>query len=129
MEARRWPKTRGTIEECRVVEVEERDSDGDQSTSYRVDVTYAYTVSDKAYTASRVSPSGSDWGSNRSRALDHAAQYPKGGNVSVLYNPKDPSEALLETSVGSGPIITLASAPVFFVLAVILFVVLKRRFP
>lgn len=73
------------------------DSDGD--TTHRPVVTFTYDVNDVGYTETghRFGGLGSSDYGYAQRIVDH---YPPGRQVNVFYNPRDPSEAVLETGVG-----------------------------
>jgi hypothetical protein len=106
-EARRWPKTTGTVTSSGVHDFElarnrsrssVRSSSG-TTTSYMPVVEYTYKVAGKSYTSRSVRLDTEVAGS-RSYAEKLAARYPAGAVVRVYYDPKDPMRSALEIRSG-----------------------------
>ena len=88
-----WPTTAGTIISCIRQGTSFKEYDGDYHTETKVYISYQYSVNGIAYSSSAVN------------AIDYALflypisfadRYPAGKAVVVYYNPKNPSEAVLE---------------------------------
>lgn len=61
-------------------------------------VMYQYRVNGTDYQSRKISP-GMEWGGSGAPAV--VARYPTGSQVSVYYNPDNPTEALLERKAPS----------------------------
>lgn len=99
--AGRWPTTTGKVVASRVQSKRNRPDDdaygfGDTEVSNQPFVEYEYTVAGKKYRCSRVSIAEKIAGTEREAVL---ARYPVGATVTVFYNPKNPSQALLERTL------------------------------
>ena len=85
-----WPTIQGTVIESRIQEHQ-----SGLHASYKPIVRYEYSVNDEFYSGSVLSLS--DYSSqDKFVARKIARKYPFGSNVTVYYNPDNPSEALLE---------------------------------
>jgi hypothetical protein len=94
--ARHWPSTSGTVLKARVRTRRRTDVEGRSRFESEPLVTYEYEVNGRIYRgtrlsfAERISPGEIDaW----------LKRYPQGKNVTVYYNPADPSQAVLERSL------------------------------
>lgn len=79
-------------------------SAGERIRTYSIDIEYKYDVDEKRYTAKKrkwheAQTSFSAYHDSRAR------RYPKGKQVTVYYNPKNPSQAVLEPGLGLGTFI------------------------
>ena len=101
METKNWSTTGGVIltSEISSHQESERDSNGHYRmvTYYSVNIVYQYIVNGFNYSCSRVSYSTFDSTSDHNEAQQLANKYSVGKNVTVYYNPNNPSEAVLET--------------------------------
>jgi hypothetical protein len=88
-----WPTTEGNIRVCRLVGTSFKEYDGDIHTETKVYISYQYTVNGIPYSSSRVNSIKSPFSMY---PPSYASRYPAGKDVTVFYNPKDPSEAVLE---------------------------------
>jgi hypothetical protein len=86
-----WPTTGGTILYHRFAGVKFKEYDGGFYTRIDVYIRYEYSVAGISYTS--LSINSIDTPSNPS---SYASRFPVGEDVTVYYNPKDPSEAVLE---------------------------------
>lgn len=84
-----WPSTPGVITEMRITET--RGNDGGRETT--AVVKYSYAVNGKTYQGDRVKV---EMATNPT----DAQRYPKGTQVTVFYNPKQPGDAVLEQGGG-----------------------------
>lgn len=92
--ATRWPTTSGTI---LVSRLESRRTNNGRHAQYPV-VLYSYQAGGRSYEGSRIAPGPEVGGTGAPKRL---ANYETGSQVTVYYNPKDPSDAVLETRVPS----------------------------
>lgn len=84
-----WPSTLGTV---LTSTIEWRHSSEGGSTAYPV-VQYSYQVNGQAYQSYKLAP-GPEVGGTGAQKV--AAKYPVGAQVMVFYDPKKPSDAVLE---------------------------------
>lgn len=84
-----WPSTRGIV---LLSHLEARRSSKGHFVNYPV-VMYQYHVDGSSFESQKVSP-GMAWGGTG--AVKVVERYPMGSQVTVFYNPAQPSEALLE---------------------------------
>ena len=92
--ATKWPTTTGTI---LMSTLESRRTNNGRHAQYPV-VLYAYQAGGRSYEGSRIAPGPEVGGTGAPKRL---AGYAAGIQVTVFYNPKDPSDAVLETKVPS----------------------------
>ena len=92
--ATKWPTTTGTI---LMSTLELRRTNSGRHAQYPV-VLYSYQVGGRSYEGSRIAPDPEVGGTGAPKRL---AGYETGSQVTVYYNPKDPSDAVLETKVSS----------------------------
>jgi uncharacterized protein DUF3592 len=95
-ESTSWPTAKGTIVSSDVHEDREWDNNtGRERKSYGAQVHYTYVVDGKTIEGTRVA-----FGDYASENSEHAQgivdRYPRGKDVTVYYQPEDPSEGLLE---------------------------------
>jgi hypothetical protein len=98
-----WPSTTGKIVSAKEIRTEAWSR---QRARYRYSsrISYRYAVNDKQYTSSQISTAKAwdEMYSHSTGASDAAyegtwlAKYPEGKTVVVYYNPRDPTDALLE---------------------------------
>lgn len=88
-----WPSTDGTILYQRLVGQKFKEYDGDFYTNTEVYIRYQYSVDGVPYTS--LSINSIDTPFNRYPS-SYSSRYPVGKDVIVYYNPKNPSEAVLE---------------------------------
>lgn len=74
-------------------------SDSDGGTTYRYSIRYAYTVSGKPYEGDRYAFGMSSSSGGRHRAGALAAHYPVGSAITVLVDPLNPDEAVIDRNV------------------------------
>lgn len=83
-----------------------RNSKGQTTTNYEPQVSYQYQVKDQTYNGDRLGFGSGRFG--KAKADRKIALYPQGAQVSVHYDPADPSKAVLETkAMGGGLNLTL----------------------
>jgi hypothetical protein len=117
--AARWPQTVGRIVSSSVESYKTRTGRGDSGTGatvYQVVVEYSYRVGNRDYHGTRLS-FGGQVSAGRELAEAKAAQYPPGSDVMVHYDPANPSDAVLETTVAFAPLM-LVFAVASFAIAV-----------
>ena len=118
-EASGWPQTSGRIVASTVENYRQRVGGartGTLVTFYQPVVEYAYRVADHDYHSTQLSFGGKAAGSQEI-AEAKAARYPLGSEVVVHYDPKNPSNAVLDLKVAYG-VPLLVIAVVFLGLAV-----------
>lgn len=93
-----WSSTTATILSSEVREDVEtsRDSRGMERTksTYRSALRYEYAIDGRTFQGYRIK--ADDYGGSASRAYDAVNRYPVGAEVTVYYDPADPSQAVLE---------------------------------
>jgi hypothetical protein len=83
-----------------------RNSKGQTTTNYEPQVSYQYQVKDQTYNGDRLGFGKASYG--KGKADKKIALYPQGAQVTVHYDPADPSKAVLETkAMGGGLFLTL----------------------
>jgi hypothetical protein len=118
-EASGWQQTAGRIVSSTVEHYRQRVGGartGSLATFYEAVVEYDYSVSGHDYHSTRVSFGGKSAGSQQ-MAEAAAARYPEGSQVMVHYDPKNPSEAVLEVRIAQG-VTWIVVAIAFFGLAI-----------
>jgi hypothetical protein len=88
-----WPVTDGSIQKSRLVGTSVRGWDGEFFFETKAFIGYQYTVDGVEYSASRVNPIDTPFHQYQRSYTD---RYPIGKEVVVYYNPRDPSDAVLE---------------------------------
>lgn len=104
LESRRWPTVEGVV----LVSDLQRTRDSDGAQMYRAEVSYKYTVGDRAFVSSRTRFGDRVSLSWSKPALDIVQRYPVGASVKVRYAPDDPSDSVLESRISGGLLFTLA---------------------
>lgn len=107
--ARKFPTTSGTLDSVRVVEKE-----GDEDTTYRLEVAYRYTVDGRVYKGDRMNyvlASRSD--SDEKWPAQYVSQHPVGSQVQVHYNPADHNDAVLQVGLQGNDFFTALFFSVF----------------
>ena len=92
--AAKWPTTMGTI---LISTLESRRTNSGRHAQYPV-VLYSYQAGGRSYQGNRIAPSPEVGGTGAPKRL---VGYETGAQVTVFYNPNDPSDAVLETKVSS----------------------------
>jgi hypothetical protein len=83
-----------------------RSSKGQTTKNYEPQVSYQYQVQDQTFNGDRLGFGSGSYG--KSKANKKIAIYPQGAQVTVHYDPADPSKAVLETkAMGGGTFLTL----------------------
>ncbi len=86
-----WPTTDGTIISNRLILHRFKEYDGDYYTEYEAYIRYEYAVDGFPFSSLSINAIDSPFYS-----YDIAKRYPEGKEVLVYYNPKDPTDAVLE---------------------------------
>jgi hypothetical protein len=92
--AAKWPTTMGTI---LISTLESRRTNSGRHAQYPV-VLYSYQAGGRSYQGNRIAPGPEVGGTGAPKRL---VGYQVGSQVTVFYNPNDPSDAVLETKVSS----------------------------
>jgi hypothetical protein len=99
-----WPTAQGDIlsTDMKTIKTRTTSSRGRRRTSYSYKpiIQYKYRVLGQEYSGDRIIFGGTTF--NRTRAEELLAAYGRGTTVTVYYNPKKPSEAMLDTSSAIG---------------------------
>lgn len=118
-----YAHTRGRIQR---VEIEKSifSSKGSRSSYRIVHIDYSYSVNGTGY-------SGNVLGTfspmlHRSEALDHARKYRPGQEVTVLYDPDDPSQSLLERRLTTGTVTSVVVSLLIVIVLGVVFLFLYR---
>ena len=123
-----WPTVEGTVLESKVVKKEEKNDDGETTIMYTADVAYRYDFGGRSYKSAKVSHVKSS-SSSSAEAETTAARYAPGRRVRVFVNPSDPSDAVLETSAGGGPVLGIVFGVIFMLVGVGVIVAGRRPAP
>jgi hypothetical protein len=108
-----WSTANGSIISSDVRN-EIKNSNGRSSTVYFPRVAYQYIVGNNSFISDRIS--FGDYGSgSESRAIGIAGKYPMGSQVTVHYNPSDPSQSVIETGVNFGAYLNPAIGLIFVI--------------
>jgi hypothetical protein len=100
-ESQGWASTIGTIVESRLGQSTNYSGDA-PTVSYSPVVEYTYSVLGQAYTGERITFGMTEASSRSARAKEVLNRYPAGEQVTVHYDPNNPSEAVLERRAGGG---------------------------
>lgn len=122
--SKNWPTTPGTMIVSNFTSTYSCDNNNGCQTYYNLVLEYSYSVSGKSYMGNMLSLSSSS-STSYNYVYGIINQYPPGANVTVYYNPSNPSQAVLQTGTGSGTYILLVLGLIFA--AVGAFVALSRR--
>jgi len=90
LQARNWNET-----SCVVISSQVRSHDGEDGTTYSVDILYAYEVNGREYKSNRYHFMGGSTSGYKSKAAI-VRQHPPGTRTTCVVNPEDPTEAVLE---------------------------------
>jgi hypothetical protein len=96
--AESYPVTTGIVTGAEMSSHTSTDSDGHTSTTYRADIRFRYEVDGRTYTSDTYRY-GVMSTSDHSHAGSVLERYPVDAEVLVHYNPRDPSDAVLEVGV------------------------------
>ncbi len=90
-----WPSVEGQVVHSEATGKWSTDSQGKAVMRYKADIRFRYTVDGKSYDGARVAFYGAliDTMAKAQAACDH---YPVGTKMPVYYNPKKPSDSVLE---------------------------------
>lgn len=95
--AESWPIAAGRITGSEVVTEESEDSEGGTTTWHRPHISYSYSVGGAELIGTRLR-----FGNVRTRTREKAeavlGPYPPGAEIQARYNPKDPSDCVLEAT-------------------------------
>ena len=118
--AKNWPTAQGMIESAELELQRGSRSGGVPSQYFKPQVRYNYRVGEQTYTGERLDFSSRAYQSEE-KANQRLAAYRAGSEVTVHYDPADPSKAVLEaTASGNGLVIVLGVA---LILAGVFFIV------
>lgn len=106
-----WPSTAGVVTASQVIRKLETSADNDLQEVYHPRLSYRYEVGDQVLTGERVRFGAEPRFSNRHKAEAALADYPVGASTMVRYDPRNPSECVLEGARPSlaGPLIATAA--------------------
>jgi len=114
--ARSWPTVGGVVSRS---EVETHSGSSDSGPTYSINMEYHYRVDGRAYTGTRYDTRvGSSSGWDDKMAVVRAN--PPGTRVTVHYDPKNPSRALLSTAVARDVYFIGIFAGVFFIVGLLI---------
>lgn len=115
-----WPSTEGEIAHSAVLfQTESSPSQGRNST-FKADIAYRYKVNGRSYSSAKIAVL--DLSSTMRSAQSLVDRYPDKSKIDVFYNPRDPSDAVLEPGSSSGVTVLYLIGGVF-VAAGLLFLV------
>lgn len=105
----KWCKTKGQISKAYLDKFNDSNS-----TSYRVEVEYSYTVADKVYNSKRKYYGDHLLSSFLGSTKKLVDKYKKGDTIDVYYNPQNPKDAVLEQGVHFSVLVFFISSLVCF---------------
>ena len=111
-----WPSVPGTITKS---EIETWRRDG--KTYYQANIVYAYEISGKKLTASKVTVGDPPSQTNMSPAKRIQNEYPVGKSVDVFYDPEVPASAALKPGIQKNDILLAFITGIFPLLGILLF--------
>lgn len=114
-----WPSTRGIIT-ASSRRVNEDHRPNASSVTYGASVQYSYVAARQPFTGTRVT-FGDYSASNPSHAAAILGRYPKGREVTVYYDPEDPSYSVLERNIGGNWILLTVGGLFAVILLYLLF--------
>jgi hypothetical protein len=94
---RKWPQVPGKILSSRLAE-----KPGENCVLYSPEIRYEYTFAEQRRECERCSVYPKWWSSNRAPHQQFVARFPRGLELSVWVNPRDPSDAVLTTDPTGG---------------------------
>lgn len=117
-----WLETTGTVTEIGTKEIKD-----DDEILFAPRIAYTYTVNGKAYEGDRISFDSRPYVEEENAAED-ANEYTIGQEVTVLYNPDDPQQSVLERTTNWSGVIGFSVIGVIFLIfgAVLASGMLKR---
>jgi hypothetical protein len=114
--AETWIETEGTMISSRVVESSYRDPDtGQWEYTESPELSFKYTAEGRTYEGYKLTPVNSSGGAP---AKDIVDRYPAGAQVTVYYDPEDPSDAALTNESSIIGYVLMAIAIVMSLIAV-----------
>ena len=114
-----WPSTLGQVTEARVSRHTSTDADGDTSESFTPLVRYRFQVAGQEYEGKKITFGFQQSFSNQAKAQAALETFPVGRQVSVYYDPNNPSDAVLERKAG-GSTLGLVLGIIFLVISLCL---------
>ncbi len=96
-----WPAVTGEILEAQVTAHPGTDAEGETDEAYLPVVKYRYPALGQTFIGNRRSFGFTKTHRSRQAAENELARYPQGSQVTVFYNPADPSQAVLERKAGA----------------------------
>jgi uncharacterized integral membrane protein len=118
-----WLTAPGVVLNSDIQVRQSRSSRGQTTRSYLPQVSYQYQVKDQTYTGDRLGFGSGSYGKGKANKI--IAVYPQGAQVTVHYDPADPSKAVLETKATAGGSL-LALGIILLVMGVVLIFVLSK---
>jgi len=117
--SRSWPATSGQVTDAQVAHHTNTDSDGDTSEHYTPKVSYTYQALGQEYQGNKIGFGFQQSFGSSAKAQAALARFPVGGQVTVYYDPNNPSEAVLERKAG-GSTLSLVLGIIFIVVSLCL---------
>lgn len=118
-QSKHWISTSGKITSSDLDAQVTTEDDGYQTTTYLAKVNFTYEANGNTYESDRVNIDYGMRTSNIRKQQSVVEQYPVGSNVTVYYDPEDPSQSVLEKKV-NGAFTTILVSAVFIAIGVVL---------
>ena len=119
-----WPTVLGNVTQSDVVNAITF-TGGDRDEYYRLDVRYTYRIADRRYEGTRVAFRSRNL--SKKAAAAAAAQFPKGAEVEVSYDPAAPGESVLQTGAAASDRFCMTALALYAGAAWTLFQALNRK--
>lgn len=119
--SRRWPHAEGTVTRTTVDEIAPRQAGG--RPTYKLRISYRYAVGGKSYDGDRFSFANDSPASRMNQFIvAERKNYPNGKRLDVRYDPADPGNAVMDTSIAGWRGVAAAFS-VFFLAAALVGVI------
>ncbi|WP_407947778.1 DUF3592 domain-containing protein [Pontiella desulfatans] len=122
LKSRSWPTTIGSVSYSELHKLRSQKT-GIQY-QYKPRIRYEFIANDQVLSSNKIF-FGEYTSSNKSRIESLLSKYPLGSDVTVIYNPDNPEEAILEPIISIGTIFSLIAGIVFTGSSYLAFIILQ----
>jgi hypothetical protein len=104
LNAEDWPQTQGQVTHSELVQTKKTTKTGASINVFSAKIYYQYHIANHLYSAHEIKWVENNISGKIQQKMND--QYPAGSNVTVFYNPKKPSYAVLQKELSVGHILT-----------------------